>query len=602
MYYFFYMKKDKILQKDLNSILTNDRIKITKFEDFLIFDNLSENNYNTTKYETPDIKKIYKKNLKVKIKKIKKIKSENNILTHTLNFGIDNNNNENFSGYIELEYRKSENCNTFLGDKFIENNKDKCIIEINDKYISINEFLNTYNSKNIPLNLKILFKSTINDLSYMFYNCTSLKKINMFFLDSAYDNITDLSYMFYNCGSLIEIPDLSIIDFSKMKNIDYMFYNCKSLTKFPDIYKFNFNENISSKNIFNNCKNIDDLFLTIFLQKLNINISDIINSNFKTIIKENYDKIITYLKSLHIEQIWKFLIPRQLHKYGKDIFEKKNDILKNKEKGYLQSMYNGWKYIFEIKNDVKIDKNIYEELHNIVIKNVKKLKKNATKYRVNKSKIFLTSNFDNYDKLNKERDILIKNLWGDKYYINYKFYNNKKKCFSIFTNFEKSEAYRKIKKNDITNYSEIILQLIINTYYQKKDELIECKYIEDFKQNININDEINNKYNILTSTNKLRKCKKNKIYTRSLLSDKSSYEDKLLEIIVTTCKLIMESYIFYDGNKRTISLLLNILLKENKMLPTILEDPLILLKNTIPEIINKIKEGQYYSIKSLLLT
>ena len=422
----------------------------------------------------------------------------------------------------------------------------------------------------------------------------------MFFLDNNYNNITNMSYMFYNCESLIELPDLTLIDFSKITNMDYMFYNCKSLTKFPDIYKLNFNEKLSTKNIFNNCNNIDDLYFIIFLQKLNININDILSSDFKTIVKDNYDKIISYLKKLNIDEIWKFLIPRQLHIYGKDIFEKKNIILKNKEKGYLSAMYNGFKYILE-NNFEKVDKNIYTQLHNIAINNVKRLKKHANEFRVNKSKIFLVDNFDNYDKLNKERDILIKNLWGDKYFINYKFYNNNKKCYCIFTNLEKSEIYKNIKKSNIKNYSEYIIQYYLDTYYKKKDELIECKYIEDFKnKKIKIDDEINNKYDILTSTNKIRKCKVNKKYTLSLLSDKSSCYDKMLEIIVTTCKLIMESHLFYDGNKRTISLLLNLLLIENKIFPTILEDPLILVKNTIPEIISKLKEGQYYVIKSIL--
>ena len=534
-------------------------------------------------------------------KKEKKI--NNLIIDHVIDFGEVNKNTENFCGYLELEYIKSENCNTFFGDNFINNNEDKCIIEVNDKYISIKEFLNKYNCKNIPLNLKILLKSTITDLSYMFYNCTSLKKINMFFIDNKYNNITNMSYMFYNCESLIELPQLTLINFSKITNISYMFFNCKSLTKFPDIQKLELNKNIITTNIFNNCKNIDDLYFFIFLLNLNIKIDDILNSNFETIVKNNYDKIILYLKTLHIEDLWKFLIPRPLHKYGKDVFEIKNDILKNKEKGYLNAMLNGWEYILENKNYDKIDKNTYEELHNITTENVKRLKKNAKKFRVNKSKLFLVSNFENFEILNNERNFLLKNTWGDKFFINYKFYNKSKMCFSIFNNFEKSEFYKNFKKNNLKNYSEYILQLYFNIYYKKKDELEECEYIEYFKNKNNFNNseilQVNDKYNILTTTNKIRKCKINKKFTKSLLAKNASYYDKLLEIIVTTCKLIMESHFFYDGNKRTISLLLNMMLIENKIFPTILEDPLILIKNTIPEIINKIKDGQYYVIKSL---
>ena len=538
------------------------------------------------------------------MKKNKKVKESKNILDHVIDFGENDRNVENFCGYLELEYRKSEDCKTFFGDNFVYNNIDKCIIEINDNYMSIEEFLKEYNCKNIPLNIKILLKSTITDLSYMFYNCTSLKKINMFFIDNKYNNITNMSYMFYNCESLIEIPNLSVIDFSKITDISYMFYNCKNLTKFSDIHKLKLNENIITTNIFNNCKDINDLYLIIFLLQLDIKIEDILNSDFRTIIKDNYDEIISYLQTLNIENLWKFLIPRTLHKYGKDIFEIKSDILKNKEKGYLSAMFNGWQYMLDNKKCEKIDKNIYQELHNIVIRDVKRLRKNANKFRVNKSKLYLTLNFDNYEVLNNEKNALIKNIWGDNFFLNYKFYNNKKMRYSLFYNFNKSEFYKNFKKYNVKDYSEYILQLYFNIYYQKKDELEECEYIEYFKNKRNFlnNDilNINEKYNILTTTNKIRKCKINKKFTKSLLPKNSSYYDKLLEIIVTTCKLIMESHFFYDGNKRTISLLLNMMLIENKIFPTILEDPLILIKNTIPEIMNKVKEGQYYVIKTFL--
>ena len=530
-------------------------------------------------------------------------KEENLIIDHIIDFGKKDNNTEVFCGYLELEYRKSENCNTFFGENFIKNNNDKCIIEINDNYMSIKEFLNAYDCKNIPLNLKILLKSTITDLSYMFYNCISLKKINIFFIDSKYNNITNMSYMFYNCESLIELPRMILVNFPKVTNIDYMFYNCKALIKFPDVNNLKLDKKTTSTNIFNNCRDIYDLCLLIFLLKLNIDINDILSSDFPTIIKDNYDKIITYLQNQNIDVLWKFLIPRPLHQYGKDIFETKNTILKNKEKGYLNAMLNGWNYIIENKTNNKIDKDMYEKLHDIAIKDVKRLKKNANKFRVNRGKLFLKSNFDNFDILNNERNTLIKNLWGDNSFLNYKFYNKTKMCYCIFSSFEKSKSYNVFKKSNFKEYSECVLQMYLNTYYQKKDELEECKYIEYLKNktnfaNINIV-EINNKYDILTTTNKIRKCKINKNFTKSLLTKNSSYYDKLIEIIVTTCKLIMESYFFYDGNKRTLSLLLNMMLFENKIFPTIIEDPLIFIKNTIPEIVNKLKEGQIYVIKTL---
>ena len=75
------------------------------------------------------------------------------------------------------------------------------------------------------------------NLSYMFYNCTSLKSITV---DSyPRQNISDMSYMFYNCISLTSI-DLEKFSTSNVLNIDlsYMFYNCNLLTtiKFHPTY------------------------------------------------------------------------------------------------------------------------------------------------------------------------------------------------------------------------------------------------------------------------------------------------------------------------------------------------------------------------------
>ena len=78
-------------------------------------------------------------------------------------------------------------------------------------------------------------------MSRMFFNCSSLKEINL--SNFNYNNVTDMSRMFFGYSSLKEI-NLSKFKTSNETNMILMFYNCSSLkeiipnpqsplTKFP---------------------------------------------------------------------------------------------------------------------------------------------------------------------------------------------------------------------------------------------------------------------------------------------------------------------------------------------------------------------------------
>ena len=67
---------------------------------------------------------------------------------------------------------------------FIKNNKDKCIIIINNKEYKLKEYLYIHDNYKVD------------DLIHI-----KLKGIN---------NIIDASYMFYDCTSLSELPNISI--------------------------------------------------------------------------------------------------------------------------------------------------------------------------------------------------------------------------------------------------------------------------------------------------------------------------------------------------------------------------------------------------------
>jgi surface protein len=64
------------------------------------------------------------------------------------------------------------------------------------------------------------------DMSYMFYNCSSLQSVPLF--NTA--NVTNMSYMFSTCYSLQSVP---IFDTANVTSMDSMFYNCYSLQSVP---------------------------------------------------------------------------------------------------------------------------------------------------------------------------------------------------------------------------------------------------------------------------------------------------------------------------------------------------------------------------------
>ena len=77
-------------------------------------------------------------------------------------------------------------------------------------------------------------------MSYMFYNCVSLKALSDI---SEYINnsVININNMFFNCKSLQYLPDISQWNTEKINDISRLFYNCESLISLPDISLWNIN-------------------------------------------------------------------------------------------------------------------------------------------------------------------------------------------------------------------------------------------------------------------------------------------------------------------------------------------------------------------------
>jgi len=100
--------------------------------------------------------------------------------------------------------KKDEEYNKYInifGIVFVENNKDKCKMIIDNKEYEITDRYNIENFNNNELKIK-------------------LKEIN---------NVTDMSYMFYCCYLLSSLSDISKWNTSNVTNMSFMFDRCSSL-------------------------------------------------------------------------------------------------------------------------------------------------------------------------------------------------------------------------------------------------------------------------------------------------------------------------------------------------------------------------------------
>lgn len=99
--------------------------------------------------------------------------------------------------------------------------------------------------------------SEITSMNGMFYNCTSLKSINLNHFNTS--NVEEMNSMFYGCSSMKSI-DVSKFNTSKLINAYQMFEGCSSLTR-ADISNFAFNTSGNVERMFYGCTALKDLIL-----------------------------------------------------------------------------------------------------------------------------------------------------------------------------------------------------------------------------------------------------------------------------------------------------------------------------------------------------
>ena len=99
------------------------------------------------------------------------------------------------------------------------------------------------------------FDNNIEDMSNMFYKCSSLTKID--FSEFYSKNVKNMSNMFFECFSLNSV-NLSKFNTENVTNMSGMFSNCSSSEEL-DFSKFNTKKVINMENMFENCQLLEKL-------------------------------------------------------------------------------------------------------------------------------------------------------------------------------------------------------------------------------------------------------------------------------------------------------------------------------------------------------
>jgi len=129
---------------------------------------------------------------------------------------------------------------------------------VNDKKIQFDYKYEIKDSNEIKVKFK--FKKLLNNISYMFYECKSLKSIDLSLFNTT--NVNNMSGMFSGCSSLKSI-DLSSFNTTNVNNMSDMFSYCSSLQSI-DLSSFNINNVNNIENMFYECKSLQSIDLSSF--------------------------------------------------------------------------------------------------------------------------------------------------------------------------------------------------------------------------------------------------------------------------------------------------------------------------------------------------
>ena len=169
-------------------------------------------------------------------------------------------NSDDINSYIIIRYKIENGLKKIkiFGKNFYKKYKNICKIIYEGKKYKLTEYFKIKNSNKNILEIRLSVINNIDDISYMFDDCSSLISIqDISKLDT--NKIINMSKMFCNCSSLIALPDISKWKTNNVKDMCGMFYNCSSLIALPDISNWNTNNVKDMNDMFYNCSSLVSL-------------------------------------------------------------------------------------------------------------------------------------------------------------------------------------------------------------------------------------------------------------------------------------------------------------------------------------------------------
>ena len=128
--------------------------------------------------------------------------------------------------------------------KILNNNKKEKIIS-KKKFDKIGIYI-----------IDFIIEEKLTDMSYMFCDCRSLKKIEFINIDTS--NVENMGGMFSGCNKLKEIKGINNFNNSKVKNMKYMFSECKEL-EYIDLSNFNTSNVENMEYMFSGCNKLKEI-------------------------------------------------------------------------------------------------------------------------------------------------------------------------------------------------------------------------------------------------------------------------------------------------------------------------------------------------------
>ena len=174
--------------------------------------------------------------------------------------------NQNKQGisYIECIYDIKDYIETQImndrGEKYINEEIGRKIKILNGNQKESLIFKKRFNKLGINT-IKFIIEEKLNDMSYMFNKCSSLKEIHFFSVDTS--QVTKMVAMFQLCSEL-ENLDLTCFNTSNVTDLGWMFFQCNKLKEIKGLNNFNTKKVVNMTNMFVDCKKLENLSLSNF--------------------------------------------------------------------------------------------------------------------------------------------------------------------------------------------------------------------------------------------------------------------------------------------------------------------------------------------------